>query len=202
MVMALVPIVAIVMLILTIGVAPQNHWGASSTLLIPLLCVCFMRSAVSQRVGAAAVATAISHAVVIAWSVAVWKLDPGPPQRFAARTLAAMAQSYWSAHERGPIRLVLGPDWEGGSIALYLPEDPPLLPYSDPRQAPWIDRDLIFRCGALVIARTDQPLERHFTALNIGQPADRTLLKTTDSDGYESAVQAGVFEPVPGSHCP
>jgi dolichyl-phosphate-mannose-protein mannosyltransferase len=201
-VMVLVPIVSIVMLILTIGVAPQNHWGAISTLLIPLLYVCCMRSAVSQRVGAAALATAMSHAVVILWSVGVWKFDPGPPHRFAARALAAMAQSYWSAHERGPIRLVLGPDWEAGSIALYLPGDPPLLPYADPRQAPWIDLDLIPQCGALVIAQTGERLEVQVAPLKVGPATDRTLLKTTDSAGYESSVQAGVIEPVPGSHCP
>lgn len=200
-VMALLPLIGIVMLILTMGVAPQNHWGATSTLLIPLLCVVCIGPSVSQRLGAVVAATAISHAAAIAWILAVWKFDPGPPDRFAAGALAAMAQSHWSAHQSGPIRLVLGPDWEAGSIALYLPGNPPLLPYADPRQAPWIDRDLIFRCGALVIAPTDQPLERHFAPLKVGPATDRTLLKATDSRGRESAVQAAVIKPMPGLAC-
>jgi len=96
---------------------------------------------------------------------------------------------------------VLGPDWEAGSIALYLAGHPAVLPNSDARQAPWIDRDLISRCGALVIARTDQPLERQLTAGQAASTTNLTILEATDSLGRESTIQAALIAPEPGLSC-
>ena len=200
-VLALGPVTGIVLLILIAGVAPQNHWGSTATLLIPLLLVSRLRPNVPRSVVAAVAATVACHAGAIAWNVTVWKIDPGPHHRFAARALAALAQRHWSLHQAGPIRLVLGPDWEAGSIALYLPGHPAVLPNSDSRQAPWIDRDLISRCGALVIARTDQPLERQLTASQAASTTNLTILEATDSLGRESAIQAALIAPASGLDC-
>jgi hypothetical protein len=200
-IMAVLPIAAIVVLSLAIGVAPQNHWGASSTLLIPLLLVCTIRSAPAPSVGPTAVAVALCHIGAIVWNVVVWQINPGPHHRFAARSLAALAQDHWSSHQSGPLRLVLGPDWEAGSIALYLPGHPAVLPNADPRQAPWIDQDLIARCGALVVGRTDQPLELQLTASQAAAALDRAVLAAWDSRGRESSIQVAVIAPSPGSRC-
>ncbi len=201
-VLALAPIAGIVLLVVLAGVAPQNHWGASSTLLIPLLVVSRLRPNARQSIGAAAAATAMCHAGAIAWNVAVWKVDPGPHHRFAARALAALAQQHWSAHQSGSIRLVVGPDWEAGAIALYLPGYPAVLPNADPRQAPWIDPDLMARCGALVIGRTEHPFEEQLPAPQAARAVDRTVLQAADPLGRESAVQAAVIAPTLSTRCP
>jgi hypothetical protein len=200
--LALVPIAGIVLLVLVAGVAPQNHWGASATLLIPLLLVSRLRPNARQSIGAAVAATALCHAGAIAWNVAVWKVDPGPHHRFAARALAALAQRHWATHQAGPIRLVLGPDWEAGAIALYLPGYPPVLPNADPRQAPWIDPDLMARCGALVIGRTERPLEQQLPVSLAVLTGDRTVLQARDRLGRESAVQAALIAPSSSTGCP
>jgi Dolichyl-phosphate-mannose-protein mannosyltransferase len=200
-VLALVPLAGIVVLVLIAGVAPQNHWGSSTTLLIPLLWVTRLQSKARQSIIAACAATALCHAVAIVWNVVVWKVDPGPHHRFAARPLAALAQQHWSSHENGPIRLVIGPDWEAGSIALYLPGHPTVLPNADWRQAPWIDRGLLSRCGALVIARADIPLQQQFSLPEAVRATELTTLKAADSLGRESTIQAALIGPSPSSAC-
>jgi hypothetical protein len=147
------------------------------------------------------VATALCHAGAIAWNVAVWKIDPGPHHRFAARSLAALAQRHWLQHQSGPIRLVVGPDWEAGSIALYLPGHPAVLPNADPRQAPWVDPELISRCGALVIGRTGQPLERQLSPSEAANATDQTVLEARDWLGRESAIQAALIAPTRAAAC-
>jgi 4-amino-4-deoxy-L-arabinose transferase-like glycosyltransferase len=199
-VLALTPMAAIVLLILVAGVAPQNHWGSSATLLIPLALVSRLPVA-NRSLVAVAVATALCHAGAIAWNVAVWKIDPGPHHRFAARSLAALAQRHWLQHQSGPIRLVVGPDWEAGSIALYLPGHPAVLPNADPRQAPWVDPQLISRCGALVIGRTGQPLERQLSPSEAASATDRTVLEARDWLGRESAIQAALIAPTRAAAC-
>jgi len=200
-VLALTPMAGIVLLILIAGVAPQNHWGSSATLLIPLLLVSRLPLAANRSVVAVAVATALCHAGAIAWNVAVWKIDPGPHHRFAARSLAALAQRHWLQHQSGPIRLVVGPDWEAGSIALYLPGHPAVLPNADPRQAPWVDPELISRCGALVIGRTGQPLERQLSPSEAANATDQTVLEARDWLGRESAIQAALIAPTRAAAC-
>ncbi len=201
-ILALVPIAGIVLLVLMAGVAPQNHWGASATLLIPLLWVSRLRPNALPSIGAAVAATALCHAGAIAWNVAAWKVDPGPHHRFAARALATLAHRHWAAHLGGPLRLVVGPDWEAGSIALYLPGYPAVLPNADLRQAPWIDPDLLARCGALVIGRTEVSLEEQLPVSLAPRAGDRTVLHASDRLGRESAVQAALIAPSLSSGCP
>jgi hypothetical protein len=201
-ILALGPFIGIVLLTLLGGISPQNHWGSSTTLLIPLYCVSRLRSLAPRPVIAVAAATALCHVGAIAWNVMVWRVDPDPHHSFQAQAMAALAQKLWSQHESGAIRLVLGPDWEAGSIALYLPGHPPVLPNADFREAPWIDQSLILRCGALVVARTDQPLERQITAWQAANAIDRTVLAAHDPLGRESRIQAALISPTLGSGCP
>jgi 4-amino-4-deoxy-L-arabinose transferase-like glycosyltransferase len=200
--LALLPIAGIVLLVLVAGVAPQNHWGSSATLLIPLLWVSRWPPRLRPSLGAVAAATVLCHAGAIGWNVAVWKFDPGPHHRFAAQALAALAQRYWSTYQSGPIRLVLGPDWEAGAIALYLPQRPAVLPSGDWRQAPWVDPDLMARCGALVIGRVELPLEQQLPASQATRAVDPTVLKAQDRLGRSSAVRVALIAPSPGTGCP
>jgi 4-amino-4-deoxy-L-arabinose transferase-like glycosyltransferase len=201
-VLALTPMAGIVLLVLIAGVAPQNHWGSTATLLIPLLLVSRSRLAAHRSVAAVAAATVLCHLGAIAWNVIAWKTHPAAHDRFAARSLAALAQVHWSRHQSGPIRLVIGPDWEAGSIALYLSGHPAVLPNADFHQAPWIDPELISRCGALVIARTGQTVEQQLPPSLAASVTDLTVLEATDRLGRRSAVQAALIAPATRSACP
>lgn len=204
-ILALGPFAGIVLLTLLGGISPQNHWGSSTTLLVPLYAVVRLRGLAPRSVtavAAVAAATALCHLGAIAWNVMVWRVDPDERHRFQARAIAELAQKLWSEHESGAIRLVVGPDWEAGSIALYLPGHPVVLPNADPREAPWIDPGLIERCGALVVARTDLPLERQITAWQAANAVDRTVLEARDRLGRESRIQAALISPTAGPGCP
>jgi len=203
-VLALLPLAGVLVLTVLAGVAAQNHWGATSTLLIPLLLVTRVRLSGSRALASAAAATALCHVGAIVWNVAVWRIDPAPTHRFAARSLAALAQSYWSQHENGPLRYVLGPEWEAGAVALYLPGHPELLPNTGSRIFPRFMRAEIAQCGALVIGRPNQPLVPQIPVLHgeAARATDVTVLAARDSLGRESEVQVARVTPLPGPGCP
>jgi len=200
--LALLPLAGIVVLTLAFGVAPQNHWGTTSTLLIPLLAVSALRATRRLSIAPVAWATLAAHLGAVIWNVAVWLYHPGPHHTFAARALASLAQEHWARHQSGPLRLVLGPDWEAGSIALYLPGQPAVIPNADARQAPWVEPDLIARCGALLLARAGEPLEKGLSAGPAAGVTDRTILVTRDRRGHESSIQAALIGAAPGLSCP
>jgi 4-amino-4-deoxy-L-arabinose transferase-like glycosyltransferase len=201
-VLALGPFVGIVLLTLLGGIAPQNHWGSTSTLFIPLFLLSRLPAGTPRPLLAVAAATALCHLSAIAWNVAVWRLDPGPHHRFQAQAMATLGQQLWLQHQQGPIRLVIGPDWEAGSISLYLPGHPAVLPNANFREAPWLDPGMVSRCGALVIGRIDQPLEQQIPAWQAASAIDRTVLAAHDRLGRESRVQAALIPPSAGPGCP
>lgn len=201
-VMAVAPLAGIVLLTLGFGVAAQNHWGASTTLLIPLF-VCTALPAVSGLTArATALATAAVHAGAVAWNVGVWAWHPGPHHSFAARPLAALAQDYWARHAPGRVPLVVGADWEGGSVALYLPGQPPVVPGADWVQAPWVDPALARSCGALAVGRSGLPLAGQAPGLDPGALSDPQSVAWRDRHGRESSVQLAYVAPLPGATCP
>ncbi len=200
--LALLPFAGIVALTLAFGVSPQNHWGATSTLLIPLLLVFALRAKPWLSIAPVAWATVLAHLGAVAWNVVAWQVHPAPHHIFAARALAALAQNHWSQHQKGAIRLVLGPDWEAGSIALYLSGWPAVTPSADARQAPWVEPDLMARCGALVIGRPGEPLADWLPAGLAADAADWTVLAARDWRGHESSIQVAVLGPAPGFSCP
>ncbi len=200
--LALTPLAAIVALSLGAGVAPQNHWGASSTLLLPLLFVVLARGWLQGPIAAAALATGAVHLGAIVWNVVVWARNPGAHHTFAARPLAALAQARWAEHQPGPLRLVLGPDWEAGSIALYLPSQPAVVPGADWRQAPWVDPDLLSRCGALIVGRPGVALEQQVSLPTGTHLTDPATLSSRDALGRESSIQFALVAPTVGSRCP
>jgi hypothetical protein len=200
-VLALAPLAGIVLLCLGLGVAPQNHWGSSSTLLIPLwICSKVQRSA-RWSLAAAGVATAAIHLFAAIWNVVVWAHHPGPHHLFAARPLAALIQAYWAEHHRGPIPLLLGPDWEAGSLSLYLPGQPAVVPGGDWRQAPWVDPRTARQCGALVIARPGTALEQQVPGISGTDLTDRTTLSWRSAPQRESSIQVAMIAAGPGADC-
>jgi hypothetical protein len=200
-VLALAPLAGIVLLCLGLGVAPQNHWGSSSTLLVPLWVTWKMRRSLRCSLAAAAAATASVHLGAAVWNVLVWANHPGPHHSFAARPLAALAQAHWARHHADAIPVLLGPDWEAGSLSIYLPGQPPVVPAGDWRQAPWVDPRLGRDCGILVIGRAGVPLDQQVAGITATDLSDPTTLSWRDARGRESSIQVAAIEPRAGAVC-
>lgn len=199
--LALTPGSLVILLTLFGGVAPQNHWGASSTLLIPLLAVVALPRRLRLQPAPAFAAVLTAHAGAVLWNVVDANHRPGFHHAFAAQPLAALALDHWRAHAGGQIRVVVGPDWEAGAIALELPSYPSVLGSGDRREAPWISDETLERCGALVLWRPGQE-----PGAQVGADFARRIefpvrLQTTVPRGRESSINAAILPPQ-GAGCP
>jgi len=197
-ILALTPIALVLALVLLLGVAPQNHWGASATLLLPLYAVTLLRA--SRRPAPRPVLAAVIavHAVAIVWNVVDARTAPGFHHSFAAQPLAAMALAHWQDNAPGSPVIVIGPDWEAGAIALELPSHPAVLPSGDRSQAPWITDEQIARCGALVLWRPALPPEQQVGADFAQRLQAPVELHTPVPRGVLSAIGAGIIRPAGG----
>ena len=193
--LALVPITLVLALALLGGVAPQNHWGASSTLLLPLLLATRLRAAARLQPVAALGAVIAVQAIAVVWNVVAAFEVPGFHHSFAARPLAAMALAHWQQHVKGPLRVVAGPDWDAGAIALYLPDHPVVLASGDRRQAPWITDEQLASCGALVLWRPGQPPEEQVGAAIAARIESPVILQEHMPRGIVSSIAAGILAP-------
>jgi 4-amino-4-deoxy-L-arabinose transferase-like glycosyltransferase len=194
-ILALMPFAVVLGLCLFAGVAPQNHWGATTTLLMPLAAVVWLRKRRLPAVATAAIAVVGAHAAAVIWNVVVWAAAPGPHHSFAAQALAALAEQHWNAHAAGRIRVVIGPDWEAGSIALNLPSRPMVLTSGDRSQEPWVTDELIDRCGALVVWQSGHEARDQVGAAFAARIAATGHLETDVPRGLISSIEAGVIAP-------
>ena len=197
-ILALTPLGAVLVLVLLAGVAPQNHWGASATLLLPFYGVSLLGQAKRPAALGTLWAVLAVHAGAVVWNVVVATRSPGFHHSFAAQPLAAMALAHWEANAPGRVTIVVGPDWEAGAIALELPSHPAVLPGGDRNQAPWISEEQLARCGALVLWRPGQSPEQQVgsqLALRMQAPIE---LRTRVPHGTLSEISVGVLAPNAG----
>jgi 4-amino-4-deoxy-L-arabinose transferase-like glycosyltransferase len=200
-VLALTPLGTVLALALLAGVAPQNHWGASTTLLLPLLAVCAMGPARLPPLRITLAAVCLVHLLAVAWNVVAARRSSEFHYTFAARPLAAQAQAHWQAHGAGALGLVIGPDWEAGSLALEMPTHPDVLGSGERNQAPWVDDARIERCGALVLWRPGQPIEAQVGPDFARRTQFPVRLHADGPQGSQSALEAGILVPS-GAGCP
>ncbi len=198
--LALVPGLIVLALALVAGVAPQNHWGATSTVLLPLALAVRLPPARRPMAGPALAATLAVHALAILWNVTAAFTAPGFHHSFAARPLAAQSLAYWQAHAAGPLRIVVGPDCDAGAIALDLPSHPAVIASGDRRQAPWVSDAQLAGCGALVLWRPDQPPSEQVGAFAAALKSP-VILEAPAAHGGVSRIAAGILEPT-APHCP
>jgi 4-amino-4-deoxy-L-arabinose transferase-like glycosyltransferase len=205
--LALTPVALIIALALVLGVAPQNHWGASSTLLLPMLAVVALAPRIRPPTAAAIAATVAVQLAAIIWNVAAARIDPGFHHSFAARPLAAVALQYWREHagavadRPGQPRILIGPDWDAGAIALELPSHPSVISSGDPGQAPWISAQELAHCGALLLWRTGQDPAAQIGADFASRAHDRVHFQTSAPGGKVSQIEAAIL-PADGGACP
>ena len=193
--LAVVPLGIVVGLALVGGVAPQNHWGASATLLLPLLLATRLPAARALRPVAALAGVLAVQAMAVIWNIVVAFQSPGFHHRFPAQPLAAMAQAYWQQHEPGPLRVVVGPDWDAGAIALFLPGHPAVLASGNRGQAPWVTDDELARCGALVFWRPEQAAQDQVGAAISDRIEYPVTLQSPARYAGVATIAAGILAP-------
>ena len=196
--LALVPVAAVLVLTLFLGVAPQNHWGASTTLLLPLLAVAgwprLRRAAPLAMLGAVLV---VQVAAAI-WVVVAAERDPQFHHTFAARPLAAQALAYWAEHTAQPLAILVGPDWETGALSLEMPTLPDVIASGERRQAPWIDDARLAQCGALVFWRPGPPAADQVGSDFAARLRDPRTLQASGPHGTTSTLGVGIIAPARG----
>ena len=198
-ILALTPLALVVLLSLVAGVAPQKHWGATTTLLLPLLATTLVlarRSGAAPARRPALLACLLVQALAVAWNVGAAVANPAFHHRFAAEGLARQAQEYWHANAPGEIHVVIGPDWEAGAIGLLLPARPAVMASGQRAQAPWITDEQITRCGALVLWRPETPPLDQVGPDFAARVQDVTLLEAMGPGSGTSRLQAGIIAPL------
>jgi 4-amino-4-deoxy-L-arabinose transferase-like glycosyltransferase len=193
--LTLTPIALIVALSLFAGVALQNHWGASSTLLLPLLAVVAWPRLRQVAVAPMLAAVLAAHALAAAWNVETAFRQPEFHYTFAARPLARMALAYWQEHTPGQLQIVIGPDWEAGAIGLELPSHPDVIASGERQQAPWVSDERIAQCGALVVWRTERPPQEQIGGVFAGRVQDPRQLQAQGGHGAVSTLEVGILAP-------
>ncbi len=194
-ILALAPLAAVLAISLVGGVAPQNHWGASTTLLLPLFALARIDALRMPSLREMLTAVIAVQAAAVAWSAVVAARSGEFHYSFAARPLAAMALAHWQQHSAGTIEVVIGPDWEAGAIALELPSHPAVLAGGGRAQAPWISDEQIARCGALLLWRPGQSAADQVGTEFAQRLQSPVLLQTTVPRGDKSAIAAGILAP-------
>ncbi len=194
-ILALVPPATVLALCLFAGVAPQNHWGASTTLLLPFLAIAVLPSARRPAVLVALWAAIVLQALAVSWNVVAAQRNPGFHHSFAARALADMALAKWQHSTGGELAIVIGPDWEAGSISLELPSHPAVLGSGDRRQAPWIDDARIRQCGALLFWRPGEPIASQLGSEFAARMQAPEIMHASGPQGTISALGMAILAP-------
>lgn len=104
-------------------------------------------------------------------SRAVW------PQAAISRALTEA----WVRETGRPLRIVAGPTWEAGLVALGAPGSPSVLIDGSVRKSPWVNAADVARFGALAVWRTGAPPAPDLQALIGGLPVRRETFRWTDS---------------------
>lgn len=70
---------------------------------------------------------------------------------FPAQQFAKKATRVWQEHQQQPLRIVIADTWLGGNVLLHTRPEPTLLMDNNTAISPWVHRQDIASCGALVL---------------------------------------------------
>ena len=80
---------------------------------------------------------------------------------YPAKLQGQLLDEVWDAKTRGPLKVVIGETWVAGVTSVMSKDQPLVVPYGIPKQAPAVTPDLIKKCGALIVldmAEAHRPL--------------------------------------------
>ena len=187
LVMALAPVLMAVLMAGASGMGLKDMWGMpmfnlSGLLLLALFPGRFDGRRLARIVAMAAVLLALVPAAYAASVVlrAAWSDKPSravwPQEEIASRVLRAYAR------ETGAMpRIVAGPVWEAGLVALAAPGAPSVSIDGDERKSPWLPAREIAETGALAVWPTRSGPAPSLAALAAGQPLRHETFRWSDS---------------------
>ena len=150
------PLTLMALLCPLFGVHLQNQWGTPA-LMLAIPAIGAVASKLKYRLPdlrAALTAVCLIQfgSLVAAAFGTLYNGNIGHHSGFQSDALAASALAVWqrAVPNSGP-SVVIGPDWEAGAIAAHLPGRPAVMMYGRPENAPWISRERVESCGALVV---------------------------------------------------
>jgi 4-amino-4-deoxy-L-arabinose transferase-like glycosyltransferase len=77
---------------------------------------------------------------------------------YPSQELANTVSAIWRNYQQQPLSIVIAENWIGGNVLLHVRPEPTLLIDNDTVISPWVTRDDVASCGALMLAPTsDKP---------------------------------------------
>lgn len=151
------PLVATVLTAPVLGLRLQNHWGFQCLQFVALWAASRLRNA-SRRPAAFIIALALA---LQGASLAVIAGPFGPKPNevvrrddldYPAQRLASAVVHDWSEMTSCPLKLVVGPAFEGGMISVYSGGSAAVLEGGDFAKSPWVTPEALTRDGAVYVA--------------------------------------------------
>ncbi len=157
-----VPALALVVTVMLGGLKLQDHWGIQS---FQFLCLAvaslYGRSVAARWRTWITVALVLHGAWALSYALPRW-MGSGHSDRqrvdqfFPAQTLAHGVTQAWQAHTTCPLRLVRGPGFESGMVAVYAGPTPRLVEL-DLSKSPWLDAATLARQGSMLVQLDTPP---------------------------------------------
>ena len=150
----------------TFGLKLQNHWGFQCLQFVALWLAWSMRG-LARRPAVKVVAIALTvQLVAMGWQVGSTLIDrQGAGRRddphYPAQALSKAVQADWSRLTTCPLKIVVGPSFEGGMISTYLAKPPKVLEGGDFRKSPWVQADELHAAGAVYVSTDPADLPEH-----------------------------------------
>lgn len=180
--MGLGPVALVILLSAITGGAMRVEWASSFFLPLPLLLLhLFYPTPTPWRINrllawTSGLMVAMAATYVLIFTGLIADMDEGKWSRFPATPLGNAAADGWGQVCHGPVPVIIGDAWLGGTASLRLPERPRVYSEADRRMAPWLSDEDIRRTGALIL--WDQALDGryrdidHQDAPRPGEPLD------------------------------
>ena len=148
------------------GLKLQNHWGFQCLQFVSLWGAWRLRSLTRRPAAFVALVAVAVQLVAMGWWLAAQAADKGESGRrldpaYPARALAAAVERDWSRMTACPLKIVVGPQFEGGMISTYLANPPKVLEGGDHRKSPWVRADELASLGAVYVATDPADLPEH-----------------------------------------
>lgn len=138
--------------------ALPSRWGANEFMLAGLLAVSLVRlpqgaSFMRRTLGAVLMVEVIMGlAATLPRALAAEPLGIASRANFPGDEVARLSQGVWHAHVPDrPLRLVVSDVWLGGNLVARGGRPLAVLIDGQPYRSPWVGRDALERCGALVL---------------------------------------------------
>lgn len=84
---------------------------------------------------------------------------------YPSQQLANTVLAIWREHQQQPLSIVIADNWLGGNVLLHVRPEPTMLIDNDPLISPWVNRQDVASCGALVLVSVEERALPTYAAL-------------------------------------